>query len=285
MAQSAAKVDIWNRALGRIGENQGVESENENTPAARACRNNYDDILRELLELRDWPWAIKQIALTKITSQAQVHTATAVQTVFGIDAAFSDPATLTVTHKVFTTDVTTTLTVVTDYTIQLPASGLNGSITLVVGAAVSDTITITIAIARQGWDYVYALPADFVKPIGLLYSNIRQNKIPADTKPEFQIMPNENGTALILAANLDDTDIDIFEYVALITYIPMMPRHFVNALAWRLAVELEYAIRKGSNGDKYMKLAMDALDVSSAHSQNMNQDGEEAETPSITARG
>lgn len=284
MAQSAAKVDIWNRALDRIGETQGVQSETEDTPAAGVCRHHYDDILRELLEKRDWPWAIKQVTLVDISDQVTSKDGDGSNKVF-VAPPFSDPLTLSVVQTVIATGVETELVAVTDYTIQLPVNIGDGSITTVATPPATDKIVITVTISRVGWEHIYALPADFVKPIGLLVSNVRHNKVPSDTKPEFAIMPNEASDGLILAADLAASDIDGFEYIAMITYIPMMPRHFINALVWRLAVELAYGIRKGENADEYMKNAMNALDVSSAHSQNMNNDGEEAETPSILIRG
>jgi hypothetical protein len=286
MGISSAKVDIWNRALDRVGETQGVESEDEDSPAAGVCRNHYDDIIRELLETRDWPWALRQMPLTQISDQVVTHAGDDSRTVFDIPYAFRDPATLEVI-EIQTDASEVTLVAVTDYTLTLAQEGSNAYITTATAPATGESIQMTVTVARVGWEYVYALPADFVKAIGLLYTDTRFTKVSHDARLEFQIMPNENSDAMILCCDVDNADFDGLEYVAMIDYIPLLPRHFVDAVAWRLACELAYAIRKDPKmGEHCRQRAARALDESSAYSQNDAHDSaREPITPSEAARG
>jgi hypothetical protein len=61
--RSTTKVNIWNRALNRIGATQLVQAETDTTPEAEACQLNYDDRVGQVLENVPWPWATKQAAL------------------------------------------------------------------------------------------------------------------------------------------------------------------------------------------------------------------------------
>jgi hypothetical protein len=59
-------VDIWNRALNRIGQTERVESPDADSIAARVCDDHYDDCRDEALELRAWRWAKKQVACAEL---------------------------------------------------------------------------------------------------------------------------------------------------------------------------------------------------------------------------
>jgi hypothetical protein len=63
---SAVKVDIWNRALDRIGETETIEDEEEDRLAAAVCRRHYDDCLGEVLEDFPWPFAKGQAQLAEL---------------------------------------------------------------------------------------------------------------------------------------------------------------------------------------------------------------------------
>lgn len=60
---SSVKVDVWNRALSRIGHTDAIEDENDVTLQARECRKHWDDCVGEALELRDWDFAKMQSPL------------------------------------------------------------------------------------------------------------------------------------------------------------------------------------------------------------------------------
>lgn len=63
---SATKVDIWNRALDRIGETEAIEDEADDRLAAAVCRRHYDDCVGEVLEDFPWPFAKKQGQLAEL---------------------------------------------------------------------------------------------------------------------------------------------------------------------------------------------------------------------------
>lgn len=63
----SSKVDIWNMAISHLAESVEVQSETENTAAARACRRFYDVCRRETLRGADWPFAKAYVPLANIT--------------------------------------------------------------------------------------------------------------------------------------------------------------------------------------------------------------------------
>lgn len=78
---------------------------------------------------------------TSPTTARDQYTATAGQTIFDFTFPINDEDELTVTQLVFLTGVENTLTISTDYSVSISGDG-TGDITLVVGAAEDDTITI-----------------------------------------------------------------------------------------------------------------------------------------------
>jgi hypothetical protein len=69
---SQVVVDVWNRALDRIGQSRPIASEDETTLAAAVCKRHYPDCLDEALELRDWPFARGQAALALLAEVSRV---------------------------------------------------------------------------------------------------------------------------------------------------------------------------------------------------------------------
>src|SRR5690242_13741948 len=63
---SQTKVDIWNRALDRIGETEEIEDEDDSCLAAAKCQRHYDDCLGEVLESFPWPFAKGQAQLAEL---------------------------------------------------------------------------------------------------------------------------------------------------------------------------------------------------------------------------
>jgi hypothetical protein len=63
---SGTKVDIWNRALDRIGETETIEDESDDRLAAAVCGRHYDDCLVEVLEDFPWPFAKGQAELAEL---------------------------------------------------------------------------------------------------------------------------------------------------------------------------------------------------------------------------
>lgn len=59
----AAKIDIWNMALGLVGCSATILDESENTQEARWCRIYYDQCRDELFEMRPWSFMERRAAL------------------------------------------------------------------------------------------------------------------------------------------------------------------------------------------------------------------------------
>lgn len=286
MALSAAKVDIYNRAADRIGETQGLQDATDQEVVAKVCERHYDDILTELLETRRWKWATRQIPIAEIQSQSQTTAGDAANLIFNIPYAMRDSSQLTV-ELIDNASVATELTAVTDYTLTPAVIGSTPYITLTGSAPAADeSIRITVTISRVGWDYVYACPADMVTPIGLLHDDQRHNTVPRLSRLEFDVMPNELGDAMILLCDVAAADFAGLEYVARIEHVPLFPRLFVEALIWRLSVELAYAIPKNPKlaSDNMVKYNA-ALEKAAAKDYNLGHNGSEPATPSILARG
>jgi len=66
MGASQVAVDVWNRALDRIGQSKPIANEDDGSLAAAVCKRHYPDCLDEALELRDWPFARGQAALAQL---------------------------------------------------------------------------------------------------------------------------------------------------------------------------------------------------------------------------
>lgn len=73
MALSSVKVDIWNKALRRIGHTQRIEDESDESLEAVICEAEFDDCLAECLERRPWLFATRQaLASTLALATARV---------------------------------------------------------------------------------------------------------------------------------------------------------------------------------------------------------------------
>lgn len=285
---SNIKIDVWNLALDFIGETVAIASESEVATRVEAavCDRHYDNLLREVLEQRHWLWALRQRPISTIDTQ-QTTSAAAVggETIFDVPFYFLSTTQLSVV-RIAVGGTETTLTAVTDYTITLAVPGTNAKITLIAALTAGQKIRSTVAVSRVGWDHVYALPSDFVAPVAILYSDVRFSLLDVDSRQLFAVMPNDQGNGLVLCTDMAAADVDALEYVALIDSVAMMPRLFVTALAWRLAIVLANALKKDPKTAMYCREQYEqALDLASAHDQNIVNDGREPLTPSLAARG
>lgn len=68
--RSSVKVDVWNKALHKIGQTEAIQDEGEDRLAASICRRQHDDCLEEALGMngRDWSFARRQVRPAKIAS-------------------------------------------------------------------------------------------------------------------------------------------------------------------------------------------------------------------------
>lgn len=63
----AAKLDIWNDALGEL-PSAPVTTDDELTLERRECERVYEPCLKELLEIHDWGFANRRVVLAKVTN-------------------------------------------------------------------------------------------------------------------------------------------------------------------------------------------------------------------------
>jgi hypothetical protein len=276
---SASKVDVWNRALDRIGSNTVLESEDETgRPEAEVCERHYDDCLRELLAAKHWRWATRLSTLTLIAEeQSQPYTGTGAQNVFSVPFALRDGSLLTVT--VNGTDLDED-----DYTLTLAAAGVDAYVTLGSTPALDVPVVITVTVERAGWENVFALPSDFVSVIGLVPEDMRYSQVAVKSRIEFEILPNDAGDGLVLCTDAD-ADEFVLKYVAQIDQVLVMPRKFVSALAWRLAEELARAVKQDKQLADYCA-ARCVAELDEAGADDLNEEHAlPPTTPSLAARG
>jgi hypothetical protein len=279
MAVSSSKVDLWNRALSRIGETELIESENEDRPSAATCRLHYDDLLKQLLESREWRWATRERILTQIDSQDTSYTGDAAETRFDVPVAFLQSSQISVTVD------GVDQTVETDYNVT-PATESDVGYVTFVSAPAAVAVVITVETTREGWDHVYTLPADYVKAIGLIYDNTRYDYLPNANRAAFEVSIGDDNESYVLAADLDDDEIDGLMYVAFIDNVKIMPAKFASALCWLLACELAMAILKDAKTAALcMQKAGLAISEAFAFDGDTGQQSPTPQTPGLTARG
>lgn len=289
MSVSASKLAVWNRALDRIGSTERLSDEDDDRVEADVCRRHYDDLLVEMLEARQWPWARREQVLANVDEQStttayDVDDPTEVD--FDVPYAFVNPSQLEVV-LVASGGGETVLDVVDDYVIVDNDEEDDSSasyVTLATALTAGQSLRITVTTTRNGWLHVYPLPADCVTPVALLYPDVRHAHVPVGNRQPFAIVDNDAGDGKLLCSDLDADEL-VLEYIAVVDNVTMMPRKFVDALAWRLAAELASAIKKDTRLhdyclDKFEQAMGDAM----AQSQNIETDIE-ALTPSLVARG
>lgn len=284
---STSKVDVWNRALSRIGVTDGIESEDEDRVEADVCSLHYDDLVREVLAASVWQWAKRQRPLTEIDEQISTpEEGDGTQADYDIPYAFVDISQVLVEKKVGAADYVE-LEAETDYTLTDASPGSLAYVTLVAGSlAVGSYIRFTVTTTRVGWEHLYQLPADCVTPVAILYLDQRLSILPEDSRIEFEILPDDAGTGLLLCCDLESDDIDGLEYVAYLDHVPLWPPKFLDAVALRLSVELASAIKKDeAMAERQMQRYLKALDSASALSGNIGHSGPPPITPSRAARG
>jgi hypothetical protein len=207
---STTIVDVWNRALSRVGQTTEIQSVDDDSTVAGVCRTHWGDILRQLLGAWPWPFARKQ-------------------------AALSAPS----------------------------------------------------GVTRTGWDYVYNLPSDCLRPLVLLDEDERYESLPVASRKSFELQQNDDGDALLLCTNYEAAeDFEVLEYTAYTEAVYLMPFEFVDALAWYLAGELADAVVKTPQLAEYCRSHGEAaLAAARAFCLNAKQNEAEPTTPSVSARG
>jgi hypothetical protein len=287
MAISAGAVQIWNRALSRIGQSTRLQSvDDTDEEAAEAGRLHWEDVLLQTLQSRHWPWAMRTRQLAEITDQSDTIAyadALAPYTVFTVPVAFIDSTQLEVVH-ISSGGVETTLEATTDYTMDDEVVGAPRTITLAVALGAGESVRLTVTWARNGWAYIYPEPADCALPVACLPPDTRYSQITPEQRIEWDRLPNDSGDGFLIATDLAAEDF-VLEYVAIITNVLLMPRLFVECLVWGMAAEFALALKRDEKLYLRMRSLYDAAVIDAfANSLNARHEAEQT-TPSIAARG
>ena len=223
----ASSTSICNMALGYAGVTKQISALTDPSVAAQQCTNYYDQYLRQMLASFHWPWATRRAALNPYTGN--------------------------------------TWAAVTAYTAgQLVQFGNNVYRALLgsTGAEPDTSPAQWFQVTRDGWGYTCPLPADCISPIAAWEApdvsagdSPRMWYFPSDSdlgqpglrnplssqRPPFDIEDANDGTGTQVL--ITDLDSPILKYTAYITNTLSYSDLFIDALAWKLAVALNGALR------------------------------------------
>lgn len=139
-----------------------------------------------------------------------------------------------------------------------------------------------LAAARNGWEYAYSVPADFLYAQALDVEGTRPDALTAATRVPYTIEANDAADGLVLLTDAEDA---VLRYTARVP-LGVFSAQAADALAWRLASELALALPKDVNKARAM-LAMYESALARAHTSQLRQ-GQDAPPPlprSISSRG
>lgn len=97
-------------------------------------------------------------------------------------------------------------------------------------------LTVLDGISRSGWEKVYALPNDCLA-VQRLYPGSRNPT--ADARSPYALEHDDVSGLRVLLADLEDAELI---YTARVQAVALYPPLFVDALAWRMAMELALAL-------------------------------------------
>lgn len=215
----ASKVDIINLALGKLAQDVGIAAVSDATKAARVFNRLWDPMRDLVLAERNWPWAMKSMALA-VASEA----------------------------------------------------------------------------AQPGWAYRYTYPNDCITAIAVTdEAGLRMTRRLARFCDEdyLQSIHSVGAYDWETSYGTQDASINTDVEAAYLVYVLRVedtgryPAHFVDALAWRLAIEAGPQIigEVGLNArDRMMDNYTDALSRAAAHGYNEGRSEQGYITPAIAAR-
>lgn len=279
-----SKIDTWNQALSRIGVTKFVLSATETSIAATVCNLHWERIIREVLESHRWEFATLEAPLSRIDTQDITYDGNSdldtdgVETKFPITFAF-ETASLVVTLDGITQTITTHYTVTDN---QLDAG--SSFITMVTAPPAASVLVITMEFSREGWEFLYSLPADCIKPEALLWDGVRYNLTPYENRISWAVLTMPDKQTQMLACDQRAVDA-IIEYTAYLDYVPRWPALFHDCVIWKLAAELATSLKKSPperqrclDGFIYSRGQARAADANKKQTR-------QPQTPSMQARG
>ena len=284
------KIDIWNKALTKIGETDLIESEDDDEttrPAVKVAQLHYPDIIKEVLAECEWPFATRQRPLGEISEQSTTtaYADAGSYTIFEVLFAYLDSSQLTVT-RIASGGAETELTAGTDYTIDdAEVDGENNTVTLTSAITTGQSLRITVTTSRVGWEYLYSLPSDCVTPMAILAGDARRSLLPFAGMIDHEVVLGDDGESYVLCCDLPEDDVDALEYITDDVAVSIMPAHFVECVALRLAMEFASAIAKDEvRRDRLERSYYLALSAAKAVAQNVGHQGTPPVTPSVSVR-
>lgn len=275
----ASKLQVWNRAARAAGETQRIEALDDTGVVAATLADVFEDLAREAFTAREWSWATVQSPLTEVSAQSISYLGDGGQVDFRVPYDIGpDASQLTVT-------VNGVLAVLgAGYTYTPPTDGFSAKATFIAAPAAASTVVLTVTTTRVGWDFVFTMPDDCVRPLALLCQGERRADVQPRYRTPFAVVPNNGRTGYLICANTDQ--FTAFEYVAFVVETSMWPAHFVEAVVLRLAAHLLDAVKK-SPGEAMAMMQRYEAAVGKASAVANNGMGQPPHFPSpgLAARG
>jgi len=135
-------------------------------------------------------------------------------------------------------------------------------------------IVVDATESREGWEYAYTLPTDFLMARYLITNETRIALTTSEERPPFEVALNEDGDGRLLFCDYLQADIQALEYTAQVVDPTLYSAAFCDAVAWRLAVELAIALKQDFERAQFCAQAYD-LQVRKAFSQQMRGNRED----------
>jgi hypothetical protein len=134
---------------------------------------------------------------------------------------------------------------------------------------------------RDGWTYAYAMPSDCLVP-RYIYAGLR-NPAPA-SRIRFAVELNDAGDGSLLLGDFEAAGYPLV-YTARVETVALFTPLFVDALAWRLAIDLALAITvKPQVGLAMRQGYQQALNRAIASDLRLGEDDVEPESELISVR-
>lgn len=149
-----------------------------------------------------------------------------------------------------------------------------------------DTLTEDTGTTREGWEHIYDLPSDCLAPRFLITQETRIALVEPEARDAYEISLNDDGDGKILCCDIEEDDIQALEYTAQVTDVTVYPPSFVDAVCWRLAVELATALEKNAQiAATCYQMYRERVGMAFAQQLQSNREDPPLEGSGIRARG
>lgn len=147
------------------------------------------------------------------------------------------------------------------------------------------TLAELSGVTRVGWEYVYALPADFLQAQAILGEETRLSLVPSESRPPYEIMADDAAEGKVLCCDVEQTEIYALEYTARVTNPVSYSGAFVSAVAWLMAAELALALPKdASKAQAALQMYRYEIENAFANALRGNREDPEQDASGIRAR-